>query len=91
LGFVEINAVLLLVNLALGWIILKLHSVWKIYRYVTCRKSYFSIERSSAGTAGAGVSVETGWWVKVTESMADRTAPAVAQPRLVWLAVVIAK
>lgn len=42
-------------------------------------------ERSSAGTAGAGVSVETGWWVKVTESMADRAAPAVAQPRFVRL------
>ena len=42
-------------------------------------------ERSSAGTAGAGVSVETGWRVKVTESMADRAAPAVVQPRLVRL------
>ena len=40
-------------------------------------------ERSSAGTAGAGVSVETGWRVKVTERMADRAAPAVDQPRLV--------
>ena len=40
-------------------------------------------ERSSAGTAGAGVSVETGWRVKVGESMADRAAPAVVQPRLV--------
>mgnify|MGYP006988332902 CR=1 FL=1 len=28
-------------------------------------------------TAGAGVSVETGWRVKVTESMADRAAPEV--------------
>jgi hypothetical protein len=37
----------------------------------------------SAGTAGAGVSVETGRWVKVTQSMADRAAPAVVQPRLV--------
>jgi hypothetical protein len=40
-------------------------------------------ERSSAGTAGAGASVETGWRVKVTDSMADRAAPAVVQPRLV--------
>ena len=40
-------------------------------------------ERSSAGTAGAGLSVETGWRVKVTESMADRATPAVVQPRLV--------
>ena len=40
-------------------------------------------ERLSAGTAGAGVSVETGWRVKATESMADRAAPAVVQPRLV--------
>ena len=44
-----------------------------------------SSERSSAGTAGAGVSAETGWRVKVTESMADRAAPAVVQPRLVRL------
>ena len=42
-------------------------------------------ERSSAGTAGAGESVVTGWRVKVTESMADRAAPAVVQPRLVLL------
>ena len=40
-------------------------------------------ERSSAGTAGTGVSDETGWKVKATESVADRTAPAVEQPRLV--------
>jgi hypothetical protein len=40
-------------------------------------------ERSSAGTAGAGVSVETGRRVKVTESIADRAAPAVDQPHLV--------
>ena len=40
---------------------------------------------SSAGTAGAAVSVETGWRVRVTESMADRAAPAVVQPRLVRL------
>ena len=40
-------------------------------------------ERSSAGTAGAGVSVETGCRVKVAGSMADRAAPAVDQPRLV--------
>jgi hypothetical protein len=46
-----------------------------------------SAERLSAGTAGAAVSVETGWRVKVTEIMADRAAPAVVQPRLVrpWL------
>jgi hypothetical protein len=42
-------------------------------------------ERLSAGTAGAGVIVETGRRVKVTESMADRAAPAVVQPRLVRL------
>lgn len=44
-------------------------------------------ERSSAGTAGAPVSVETGWRVETTKSMADRAAPAVVQPRLVrpWL------
>jgi hypothetical protein len=44
-------------------------------------------ERLSAGTAGAAVSVETGWRVKATESMADRAAPAVVQPRFVrpWL------
>ena len=29
-------------------------------------------ERSSAGPAGAGVSVETGWRVKISESKADR-------------------
>jgi hypothetical protein len=40
-------------------------------------------ERLSAGTAGAGVSVETGWRVKVTESVAERAAPAVVQPRFV--------
>lgn len=45
-------------------------------------------ERSSAGTAGAGVNATTGWWVKVTESMADRAAPAVVQPRLVRLLVI---
>ena len=39
-------------------------------------------ERSSAGTAGAGVSVETGWRVRVTESMADRAAPAVGTSTL---------
>jgi hypothetical protein len=42
-------------------------------------------ERSSAGTAGAGVGADTGWRVEVTESMADRAAPAVVQPRLVRL------
>lgn len=46
---------------------------------------HFLAERSSAGTAGAGVSVETGWWVEVAESMTDRAAPAVFQPRLVRL------
>ena len=45
----------------------------------------FLAERSSAGTAGAGLSVETGRWVKVTESVADKAAPAVVQPRLVRL------
>jgi hypothetical protein len=45
----------------------------------------FLAGRSSAGTAGAGVGVETGWRVKVTASMADRAAPAVVQPRLVRL------
>ncbi len=44
-------------------------------------------QRPSAGTAGAGVSVETGWRVKATERMADRAAPAVGQPRLVLPAV----
>ncbi len=50
---------------------------------------YFWAERLSAGTAGAGVSVETEWGDKATESMADRAAPAVDQPRLVrpWLRV----
>ena len=42
-------------------------------------------ERSSAGTAGAGVNVETGRRIKVTESMADTAPPAVVQPRLVRL------
>ena len=42
-------------------------------------------QRSSAGTAGVGVSVETGWRVINTKSMADRAAPAVVQPRLVRL------
>lgn len=42
-------------------------------------------QRLSAGTAGAGASLETGWLVKVTEDMADRAAPAVVQPRLVRL------
>ena len=49
------------------------------------RENLISAQRSSAGTAGAAVSVETGWRVKVTESMADRAAPAVVQPRLVRL------
>ena len=40
-------------------------------------------ERLSAGTAGAGVSAETGSRVKVAESIADKAAPAVDQPRLV--------
>lgn len=52
------------------------------------RRLHFLAERLSAGTAGAEVSVETGWRVKVTESMADTAAPAVAQPRLVRLHVV---
>jgi hypothetical protein len=34
------------------------------------------------------VSVETGWWVINTKSMADRAAPAVVQPRLVRLGLV---
>ena len=42
-----------------------------------------SAERLSAGTAGAGMSVEMGWRVKNTENMADSAAPAVVQPRLV--------
>jgi hypothetical protein len=45
----------------------------------------YSAERLSAGTAGARVSLETGWRVKVTESRADRAAPAVVQPRFVRL------
>jgi hypothetical protein len=40
------------------------------------------LSRSSAGTAGAGESVETGRRLKVRESMADKAAPAVVQPRL---------
>ena len=32
---------------------------------------------------GAGVSIETEWWVKVPESMADTAAPAVDQSRFV--------
>jgi hypothetical protein len=40
-------------------------------------------QRLSAGTAGAGGSVETGWRVKVTKGKADTAAPAVVQPRLV--------
>jgi hypothetical protein len=48
-----------------------------------CFMSYLINERSSAGTAGAGVSVDTGWRVKATEIMADKAAPAVVQPRLV--------
>ncbi len=47
LGFDEINAVLLPVDLALRWITLNLHSVWQLYRYIDCRKNYFSVERSS--------------------------------------------
>ena len=38
-------------------------------------------------TAGAGVGVVTGWRVKVTESMANRAAPAVGTSALfalVW-------
>ena len=46
-------------------------------------------EGSSAGTAGVGVSVDTRWQVKVTGSVADRTAPAVVPPRLVRLYVVV--
>lgn len=33
-------------------------------------------------TAGAGWRIETGWRVKVTESMADRAAPAVGTSAL---------
>ena len=40
-------------------------------------------ERSSAGTDGAAVNVEMGWRVKVSESISDRAAPAVVQPRFV--------
>lgn len=47
-------------------------------------------QRSSAGTAGEGVSAETEWRVNVTESMPDRAAPAVVQARLVRLLVVMA-
>jgi hypothetical protein len=54
-----------------------------------CSRHGGGAERLSAGTAGAGVSVETGWRLKVTESMADRAAPAVVQPRLVRLSVVV--
>lgn len=39
-------------------------------------------KRQSGGTSGAGVSAETGWRVKVTESMADRAAPAVGTSTL---------
>ena len=52
------------------------------YAHLTYLQPY---QRQSAGTAGAGVSVETGCRVKVTEGMADRGAPAVVQPRLVRL------
>ena len=52
------------------------------YIHLTYLQPY---QRSSAGTAGAGVSVETGWRVKSTEGVADRTAPAVVQTRLVRL------
>ena len=52
-----------------------------------CEVLRFLGERLSAGTAGAGVSVETGWRVKVTESMADTAATAVDQLRLVRLLV----
>ena len=40
-------------------------------------------------TAGAGGNVETGWRVKVAESMADTAAPAVGHQRFVrpWLSV----
>lgn len=42
---------------------------------------------------GAGASVETGWRVKATESMADKAAPAVGTSALlalgVWLTNVI--
>jgi hypothetical protein len=40
------------------------------------------MQSSSAGPAGTRVGVETGWWVKVTESVDDRAAPAVAQAHL---------
>lgn len=46
-------------------------------------------QRSSAGTAGARVSVETGWRVKATESMADRAAPAVGASALFALVLVV--
>ena len=39
-------------------------------------------EHSSDGMRWGGVSVETGWRVKDTESMADSEAPAVVQPNL---------
>lgn len=45
---------------------------------------FFFCRTLSAGTAGAGVSVETGLRVKVTGSMSDTAAPAVVQPRLVY-------
>lgn len=44
-----------------------------------------SAQRRSDVTTGAGVSVKPEWRVKVTESMPDRAAPAVDQPRLVRL------
>jgi hypothetical protein len=31
LGFIKVDAVLLLVGMVLDWIILELHAVWKIY------------------------------------------------------------
>jgi hypothetical protein len=47
LGFIKINAVLLLVGLALDWIILKLHAVWKIYRKAQLPQGIFSCRTSA--------------------------------------------
>ena len=51
-------------------------------RWTVDAHGIFLSERSSAGASGAGGN-ETGWRVKVMESLADRAAPAVVQERLV--------
>jgi hypothetical protein len=54
LGFVKIDAVLLLVGLALVWIILETHAVWKIYLGDGLLQEIFFVERPRSPMAARG-------------------------------------